>query len=128
MCDEWKDYLTFKTWALANGYDENAPYGKCTIDRIDVNGNYEPTNCRWVSVQEQKNNTRATHWITYNNKTKTLKQWAESLNLKPHSLLRRLKNYPIEIALSKPKRHKGEYRIDGKPRNTIDASYNDRPQ
>lgn len=127
ICKEWMDYLAFKDWALKSGYDPDAPRGECTIDRIDYNGNYEPSNCRWVSMKEQRINKRDIHWITYNGETKTLSQWAESLNLKPHSLLRRLKNYPIEIALSKPKSHKGEYRIDGKSRNTVDASYNDRP-
>ena len=60
VCEEWHDYAAFRAWALANGYDENAAYGKCTIDRIDVNGNYEPSNCRWVSMAEQNRNKRKT--------------------------------------------------------------------
>jgi hypothetical protein len=59
VCKEWLDsFEVFRQWAYANGYDENAPKGKCTIDRIDVNGNYEPSNCRWVSMAEQNKNTR----------------------------------------------------------------------
>ena len=53
VCDEWKDYLSFKEWALSNGYQNNL-----TIDRIDNNGNYEPSNCRWVSMSKQMHNTR----------------------------------------------------------------------
>lgn len=57
ICEEWlQDYLIFEKWAIENGYDENAPKGICTIDRINVNGNYEPSNCRWVSITEQNKN------------------------------------------------------------------------
>ena len=58
VCNEWQDYSVFKEWAYANGYDENAPQWKCTIDRIDVNGNYEPNNCRWVDESVQMFNRR----------------------------------------------------------------------
>lgn len=59
VCDEWKnDYLSFRKWAYLTGYDENAKFGECTIDRIDNDGIYEPTNCRWVSMKEQSKNKR----------------------------------------------------------------------
>lgn len=58
VCHEWNDYETFREWALKSGYDENAPRGKCTLDRIDVNGNYEPSNCRWVDMKVQRQNQR----------------------------------------------------------------------
>lgn len=58
VCDEWKDYRAFKAWAYVNGYDENAPQWQCTIDRIDVTGNYEPNNCRWVNESVQMFNRR----------------------------------------------------------------------
>ena len=56
VCDEWSDYYAFKRWAENNGYDKNAKYGDCTIDRINPNGNYEPSNCRWVDMATQNNN------------------------------------------------------------------------
>ena len=60
VCEEWQDYTKFKKWAIENGYNENAPKGECTIDRIDPFGNYEPSNCRWVSMAEQAKNKRNT--------------------------------------------------------------------
>ena len=59
LCDDWyNSYLSFKEWAMSHGYDPNAPYGKCTIDRIDVDGIYEPSNCRWVDLKTQAGNRR----------------------------------------------------------------------
>ena len=59
VCEEWKnDYAAFRDWAMKNGYDPEAPRGKCTIDRIDVNGNYCPENCRFVDMVCQRHNRR----------------------------------------------------------------------
>ena len=57
VCKEWVDsYETFKTWAYQHGYDETAPRGICTLDRIDVDGPYAPDNCRWVDMHTQNAN------------------------------------------------------------------------
>lgn len=59
ICDEWlNDYKSFEKWAYKNGYNEKAATFECTIDRINNDGNYEPNNCRWVSMKIQNQNKR----------------------------------------------------------------------
>lgn len=58
ICDDWLNYSKFRTWAYSTGYDKNAAFGECTIDRINVNENYEPSNCRWITNKEQQKNKR----------------------------------------------------------------------
>jgi hypothetical protein len=81
ICKEWHDYTLFKSWALQNGYNDNL-----SIDRIDVNGNYEPSNCQWVTMKVQANNTRWNNNITWHGETKTRTQWAEYFGILPSSL------------------------------------------
>lgn len=59
VCQEWlDDFMNFYNWAMASGYDYNAEFGECTLDRINVDGNYEPNNCRWADIEMQANNKR----------------------------------------------------------------------
>ena len=72
VCDEWKKFENFYNWCYESGYKENL-----TLDRIDVNGNYEPSNCRWATIKEQANNMRRNVRVEINGETHTLSEWAE---------------------------------------------------
>lgn len=78
VCDEWKnDFKTFYDWAMENGYNENAKIGECTIDRINNDLGYSPSNCRWVSMGVQAINKRKTIMVTIDGVTKPLAIWCE---------------------------------------------------
>lgn len=100
VCQDWDEsYALFRDWALANKYQENL-----TIDRIDVNGNYCPENCRWVSMKVQMNNTRANRRITLNGETKTMAEWSESTGLSYETIRNRtIKGKPADEVLQMPK-------------------------
>ncbi len=86
VCNEWKDdYLKFREWAMSNGYKDTL-----TIDRIDNDGNYCPDNCRWITVATQNNNTSQNTYITHNNKTRNLSEWAKILGINYKTLRSRL--------------------------------------
>lgn len=115
VCEEWIiDSNNFYKWALENGYQEGL-----TIDRIDVNGNYEPSNCRFVPPEEQARNKSNNRLITIGNLTKTLSEWCEIFNVKSHKLVTyRLDNgyTPIEAFVLKPyekpeSKKRGEKRV-----------------
>ena len=104
ICDEWiNDFEAFANWAYDNGYIENVSRGECTIDRIDVNGNYCQQNCRWVNQKVQSNNKRNNHYITYNGETHTVTEWNNILGYKKGVLSRRIfSGWSIEDAFTKP--------------------------
>ena len=81
VCDEWRDYESFRGWALANGYNENAQRGKCTLDRIDTDKDYCPDNCRWVDMNVQANNMRSNRLMEYNGEVHNMKEWATILGI-----------------------------------------------
>ena len=99
VCDEWKDdFKLFAEWALSHGYAEDL-----TIDRIDVDGNYDPCNCRWITNKEQQNNRTDSHFITHNGETKTIAEWADVLGVHRDVIYSRLKRgWPEGIAVSMP--------------------------
>lgn len=100
VCDEWNDYLPFAKWARKNGYADNL-----TIDRIDIDGCYEPSNCRWVTMKEQQNNKRNNHVVEYKGEKYTLTQLAEKVGIGKTTLRGRLKmGWSVEDAVEKPVR------------------------
>ena len=72
VCDEWHNIDVFGKWAEENGFGTGL-----TLDRIDPNGNYEPSNCRWATRKQQANNRTNTVYVTIDGITKTLSEWAE---------------------------------------------------
>lgn len=97
MCDRWKnDFLAFLDDMGSRPSDQHS------IDRIDVNGNYEPGNCRWAVNSTQCNNKRNNVMLTHEGKTQTLSQWAKELGINVDTLWRRINvlNMPIERALT----------------------------
>ena len=107
VCESWRtSYEAFREWALATGYDPNAPYGECTLDRIDVNGGYSPDNCRWVNEFLQANNKRDNRYITFNGKTMSVSDWGKELGIDQSVLYARLNNlkWSEEKALTTPVR------------------------
>ena len=79
VCDEWREkdgFENFLKWSMENGYADNL-----SIDRINVNGNYEPSNCRWITLQAQNRNRRSCVYLTYKGETHILTEWAEILGI-----------------------------------------------
>lgn len=85
VCDKWNEYLPFAKWAFSNGYAPNL-----TLDRIDVDGNYEPSNCRWITMDEQMSNKRNNRYIEYNGNKYTVAALSRVLNMNDSTLRERL--------------------------------------
>lgn len=86
VCKEWQTFITFYDWAINNGYND-----QLSIERIDVNGNYEPDNCTWIPVSQQLSNKRNNVFFTYNGETYTIEQWSKKLNICRQVLSRHIK-------------------------------------
>ena len=87
ICNEWnEDYTTFKEWACSNGYSEDL-----TLDRIDPQGNYEPCNCRWVTMHEQSRNKSTNVIVSYHGETGCLTDMCRKLNVKKVTVRSRMR-------------------------------------
>lgn len=101
ICAEWrKDYFTFKKWALNNGYNDSL-----TIERKEVNGNYEPENCTWVPFKEQSRNRRDSQWITAFGEEKLAYDWSKDIrcNVNSSTIVMRIeKGWQPALAITTP--------------------------
>lgn len=104
VCKEWDNYWNFKKWALENGYDINAKRGEYTLDRIDVNGDYEPNNCRFITNKEQSRNKSTNVFLEYKGERHTLIEWAEITGIKVGTIQQRFHKHwtPEKILTLKP--------------------------
>lgn len=96
VCKGWKTFSVFNKWVLNSGYKKGL-----SLDRINNNKGYKPSNCRWSDSVTQCNNRRSSRFLFYKGKSQTVSQWSRELDINVTTLLWRLKNYPVEQALNK---------------------------
>lgn len=90
----WDNFKTFYDWAISNGYKHGL-----SLDRINNDGNYEPSNCRWVTASIQQRNKRCKR-LTFKGKTHTIAEWASILNVSNSCIRERIKRkLPLELVL-----------------------------
>lgn len=102
VCERWHKFENFRD-------DMGEPPSGLTLDRIDVHGDYEPSNCRWATRATQARNTTRNHFLTLYGQTYCLSEWAERLGLPISTIKNRLsKKWPVEMILSQRKFHRSE--------------------
>jgi hypothetical protein len=100
VCQEWHDGATFIHWCISSGYQEGL-----TIERRDVNANYDPDNCTWVPNPMQSRNVRKNRYLTYAGKTLCASEWARLTGIHVQTILQRLrKGWVVERILSPPRK------------------------
>lgn len=100
ICPEWDDYAVFRNWAISAGYRDDL-----TIDRVDVDGNYCPENCRWATTEEQMNNMTKNRYLSYQGKTMTMSEWAKELGISYGAINHRIqRGWSMERIASTPVR------------------------
>lgn len=98
ICPEWKNsFKAFYDWSIENGYDESLGRDEQSIDRIDVNGNYEPSNCRWADKETQDYNKRDTRRITVNGIEMTLKEISDTFEIPIVRVRSRYQRYKVGL-------------------------------
>lgn len=98
VCEEWRSFENFYEWAVNSKYEENL-----TLERIDVNAGYSPTNCKWATWKQQQNNRTNNRLINFEGKTMTLQEWSELIGIEASTLRYRLVNdWSIDDAINTP--------------------------
>ncbi len=98
VCRQWLDFKAFYKWAIANGYQKGL-----TLERLDNNGDYDPSNCTWVPKAKQSGNRRNSRMISFHGETKTLSEWSRCLGLNREMLKYRLnQGWDVEKAFTIP--------------------------
>lgn len=99
ICDEWRhSFVSFYEWSIKNGWSQGL-----TIDRIDNSGNYEPVNCRYVTMQVQSLNKRSNRILNYKGVDMTIKEIIDKYNLNRGTFNKRIGNgWSVEDAIEKP--------------------------
>lgn len=97
VCEAWHDFNAFYQWSIANGCSL-----ELSIDRIDNDGDYEPSNCRWADAKTQQRNRSVTKRYTYNGETLSLPEWAEKVGMDVELLWARVyrQQWDLQAALT----------------------------
>lgn len=119
VCEEWSSkrngFDCFYEWAIKNGYNPNANFQECTLDRINNNGNYEPSNCRWVTNYIQSRNKNNNVYIKYNGENKIMADWAKQYNIKPNIFrYRYINGWSFEKIVNTPVKKRKKYERNNK--------------
>jgi hypothetical protein len=107
VCEEWQQYIPFRTWALANGYQDGL-----TIERTDNNGPYHPGNCTWIPAAEQARNRSSRASYTAFGETKSLSEWTQDprcvVTAAAFTLRVQRRKWDVERALTTPLIHNND--------------------
>lgn len=98
VCDRWFEFENFYR-------DMGNPLPKQTLERIDNDADYSPDNCRWATMREQARNRRSTHYLTIDNLSLSIAEWASRTGIKPSIISERVRRgWPHKEAAFKPTR------------------------
>ena len=106
-CKEWEKFELFYKWAKQSGYEENL-----TLERIDVNKGYEPSNCTWIPLSKQSLNKRNNVFVTANGETHTISEWSRITQISYTTLFNRVKrNCSEKEFLAEPQECKSHHKV-----------------